>query len=276
MKDLLRSWDRFAQQWGGRNIILFLDYDGTLAPIAQSPQEAVLPKENKDLLRSLAKAPGCQVVVISGRALADVKAMVGIQEIDYIGNHGWEIEGPHIRFETLLAPQVTAALEQIKYELEAKLSTIEGAFVEDKGTTLSVHYRLVAPQKVFLVKRIFNKASLPFRRQNKIKTGSGKKVLEIRPFLEWDKGKAALWFLRRQELICGEGNVLPVYVGDDATDEEAFRALKAKGIAVLVGRGQKSHAQYYLESPEAVTEFLKCHLLQAVRPCATAGAKGAA
>jgi trehalose-phosphatase len=247
-----------VQGWADKNIILFLDYDGTLTPIAASPSQAFLSSENKELIESLVQIPAFQMVIISGRSLIDVKQMAGIKGIIYIGNHGWEIEGASMHFESLVPVQVSSIMEKIKYELITQLSDIKGAFVEDKGLTLSVHYRLVGREKEFLVRRIFEHICMPYRRQNEIKVHAGKKVLELRPPVEWDKGKAALWLLRKQEILKGKGNVLPVYIGDDSTDEDAFEALKDKGITVLVGPPRRfSAAQYFLAGPQEVTEFLK-------------------
>ncbi len=257
MKNLLEFWDKIAQAWADKKIILFLDYDGTLTPIAQSPWQAVLSRENKELIEHLVKSSVFQVVIISGRTLVDVKQMVGLEGVIYIGNHGWEIEGSSMHFESLVPVQVSSIMEKIKYELITQLSDVPGAFVEDKGVTLSVHYRLVARDKEFLVRRIFEHICMPYCRQNEIKVHAGKKVLEIRPPVEWDKGKAALWLLRKQEILHGKGNVLPVYFGDDSTDEDAFRALRNKGITVFVGTSRFSAAQYYLPGPQEVTELLK-------------------
>jgi len=261
MNNLLESWDNIVQAWADKKIILFLDYDGTLTPITQSPSQAALSQENRELIEHLVKIPLYQVVVISGRTLAEVKRMVGVEGVLYIGNHGWEIEGSAMHFESLIPVQVSSMMEKIKYELITQLCDIQGAFVEDKGVTLSVHYRMVAQDKEFLVRRIFEHICMPYRRQNMIKVHAGKKVLELRPPVEWDKGKAALWLLRKQEILKGKGNVLPVYIGDDTTDEDAFEALKNKGITALVGAPRKfSAARYYLAGPQEVTELLK-HLL---------------
>jgi len=257
MKNLLESWDDVRKAWGNKSIILFLDYDGTLASIAPSPSQAVLSAENKELLERLVKIPMFQVVVISGRSLEDVEKMVGIKGIVYIGNHGWEIEGSSMHFESLIPLEISSMMERIKYELIMQLSDISGAFVEDKGVTLSVHYRMVAPDKEFLVKRIFDHVTMPYRRKNEIKSHAGKKVFELKPPLEWDKGKAALWLIRKQEILKGKGGVLPVYIGDDSTDEDAFKVLKNKGTTVFVGTEKSSSAQYCLSGPEEVTKFLK-------------------
>jgi trehalose 6-phosphate phosphatase len=257
LKNLLELWDGIAQAWMDKSIILFLDYDGTLTPIAQSPSQAVLSEENKELIERLVKIPFFQVVIISGRSLADIKQMVGLEGILYIGNHGWEIDGSSMHFESLISVQVSSVMKRIKYELITQLSDIPGAYVEDKGVTLSVHYRLVGRDKEFLVRRIFEHICLPYSRQNMIKVNSGKKVLELRPPVEWDKGKAVSWLLRKQEILKGKGNVLPVYIGDDSTDEDAFRALKNKGISVFVGNSKHSAAQYSLAGTQEVTDLLK-------------------
>ncbi len=261
MRNLLESWDRIVQAWADKNILLLLDYDGTLTPIAPSPSQAVLSMENKELIGHLVKIPLFQVVIISGRALADIKKMVGIEGVLYIGNHGWEIEGSSMHFESLVPVQIASIMAKIKYELVTQLSDIQGVFVEDKGVTFSVHYRLVKQDKEFLVKRIFDHICMPYRRQNEIKVHVGKKVLEIKPPVEWDKGKAALWLLRKQEILKGKGNVLPVYIGDDTTDEDAFAALKNRGITAFVGTPRFSAAQYCLEGPQEVTELLKHMIL---------------
>jgi trehalose-phosphatase len=238
-----------------------LDYDGTLAPIAQIPSQAILSEENKKLIEYLAQNPLFQVAVLSGRALADVRQMVGVEGILYIGNHGWEIDGLSMHFESLVPLQVSSMMEKIKYELIAQLSAIQGVFVEDKGATLSVHYRMAAPSQEFLVKRIFNHICLPYARKNLIKVQAGKKVLELKPPAAWDKGKAALWVLRKQEILWGSGNVLPVYMGDDSSDEDAFEALNDKGITAIVGTPKFSKAQYYLAGPPEVTALLK-HVIE--------------
>lgn len=257
MKDLFQYWDSITKTWGDKKIVLFLDYDGTLTPIARSPSQATLSPENKELLRHLVNNPVFQVVIISGRMLADVKQIVGIKGVIYIGNHGWEIEGSSMHFESLIPVQTSSVLKKIKYELMTQLSDIQGAFVEDKGVTLSVHYRQVAGDKEFLVKRIFDYICRPYHRQHMIKIHAGKKVLELRPPVEWDKGKAALWLLRKHEILYGKGNVLPVYIGDDSSDEDAFIALKDKGITVLVGYQKFSAADYYLAGPREVTGLLR-------------------
>lgn len=258
MKDFFQLWNNLCQDRFRKTILLFLDYDGTLAPIAPTPEGAILPFENKLLLQRLSRMSSYQTVIISGRAISDIKQKVGIPGIIYCGNHGWEIEGVDIRFESLLSPDISAMMESIKYELAAKLSDIQGAFVEDKGKTLTVHYRQVAQEKETLVKRLSHQTWQNYQRQNRIRISPGKKVLEVRPPLDWDKGKAALWISRKQEILRGQGNVLPIYIGDDAGDEEAFKAFREKGMTVLVSEENvPTAAEYRFKNTSEVTQFLK-------------------
>ena len=141
--------------------------------------------------------------------------------------------------------------------MEQKISYIRGAFVEDKGLSLSLHYRLVDKKQVPQIKTIFHEAVILYLVRNKIKIKPGKMVLEVRPPAEWDKGKVVLWLLARRNFISGEKNVLPVYIGDDITDEDAFRALKRKGLTVFVGEPGDSKADYYLKNTEEVVKFLR-------------------
>jgi trehalose 6-phosphate phosphatase len=258
LKHILDHWDSVKNLAAGKDIGLFLDYDGTLTPIVESPIKAILPQENKELLGGFVKIPSCHLAIVSGRALLDIKGMVDVHGIDFIGNHGWEIEGEDIRFESLLSPQFMSIIERIKYEIEAKLSAVNGTFVEDKRATLSIHHRLVSRDQVPVVHRTVHDICKPYIKQKQIKINLGKEVLEIKPPVEWDKGKAVLWLLKKRSFICGEGNILPIYIGDDTTDEDAFKVLKHKGVTIFVGSPEKiSHAEYYVEKPQGVTEFLR-------------------
>lgn len=257
MKNLFQLQARLDQDWKDKTILLFLDYDGTLTPIAQTPSDAVLPPENKRLLHDLARYPRCQVVVISGRAMVDLKQMVDVQGITYIANHGWEMEDPSMDLKSQLPADTVSAMEHIKNELILKLSGVKGVLIEDKGGTLSVHYRQVSLNQVPLVKKIIDHTCDPFLQINSVKILLGKKVLEIIPPIMWNKGEAALWLFKKQEIIKGRGQILPVYIGDDTTDEDAFEALKNKGITVFVGAPKFSVAEYCLAGPQEATLILK-------------------
>ena len=231
---------------------MFLDYDGTLTPIVARPELAVL----SDAMRRTVDALGrcCPTAIVSGRGLADVARLVGLDDLYYAGNHGFEISGPgqtEISYEP--GKQFASAVDAISKRIEAGIDKIEGAFVENKSYSLSVHYRLTASEQVPEVERVVDTALQEFPTLHK---RHGKKVFEIRPKIDWDKGKAVLWLLEALHLDGPE--VLPIYVGDDVTDEDAFAALKQLGIGVLVTDVPRpSAAAYSLRDTEEVRQFLQ-------------------
>lgn len=256
MEHLFFHWNKLKDFLRGKFIFLFLDYDGTLTPIVKDPDNAVISGKTKEILKKLSKNRYCRIAIISGRALRDIKNKIGLKDIIYAGNHGLEIYGPKIKFKAPVSLKYKELLKKIKIDLKKKLSGIKGAFVEDKGLSLSVHYRLVDSKGSILVKTIFHEALAYYIVSNKIKIKPGKKVLEVRPALGWDKGKIVLWLLARQKFILNGKSCVPVYIGDDVTDEDAFKALRDKGLTVFVGEHNRSYAEYYLKNTREVAEFL--------------------
>jgi len=257
MRYLFDDWDKIKKNLNNKFIALFLDYDGTISPIVDKPERAFISKETKQLLWKLLKSPRCKLAIISGRALKDIKKKVNIPGIVYVGNHGLEINGPKIRFESPISLRYKAILKQIKSDLIKKLSSIKGVILEDKGLSLSIHYRLVDKKYITKVKAIVQEATILYAIRNKIKIKPGKKVLEIRPPLEWDKGKTVLWLLGGQKFALGDKPIMPIYIGDDISDEDAFMALRKKGLTICVGIPKSSKAKYYLKDTKEVLEFLK-------------------
>lgn len=255
---LFPELERIKKILRGKFVYFFLDYDGTLTPIAETPQKAVLPKETKELLRSLIALPSCKVAIISGRALRDIEKQVGLSNIVYVGNHGFEIKGPRITFESPLPRRYRATLKSIKEKLQKELSDIRGVIIEDKGFSLCVHYRQVDKNKIPLVKAAFSGALLIHEIREYVVIRMGKMLLEIRPTIPWDKGKVVLWLLARQKFASDEKGrkVLPVYIGDDFTDEDAFRDINNKGITIFVGRPRKTLAKYRVSNTDEVVRFL--------------------
>jgi trehalose-phosphatase len=255
MNHLLNHWKECKDTFEGRPLALFLDFDGTLSPIAPTPDEAVFPKKNKDLLEKISKSNKCKVTVVSGRSLKDIKKRVGIRQMTYVGNHGLEIEGPKIKFEYLIPKHIQKSIHQLKEELIRSLSSIKGLLFDEKGLTLSIHYRLVPAPQVFPVKKIFTQTSDPYRKRGEVQVTFGKKVLEIRPPVKWNKGHAVSWLLDKYPLIENH-SLVPFYIGDDETDEDAFTILKDAGITSVVGE-QPTAAEYYLQNQKEVTKVLQ-------------------
>jgi len=252
MKYLFSDWDKVSYRLQkSKRIFLFFDYDGTLTPIVSIPEKAKIPPAAKNLIKTLKKNSRFNIAIISGRSLKDVKKMVGIRGIIYAGNHGLEIEEKPGKILRPKGASTGYLLKKIKRSLRKGLKGIRGAWVEDKGCTLSVHFRLVEKKKIPAVKKIFRREILSYVFGKKIRVSSGKMVLEVRPGVEWDKGKAVLRLL-------GNKKALPVYIGDDITDMDAFRAIKSRGISIYVGMPNRGiTADYFLKNPMDVERLIK-------------------
>lgn len=248
----LASWGRLAGRLEGRRAAVFLDYDGTLTPIVSRPELAVLDEGMRKVLRELARAH--PTTIVSGRGREDVARLVGLDEVNYAGSHGFDIAGPRVSGLRLeVAPQIVPVLAEAAEELRRRTAGIPGVLVEDKRFSLAVHYRLVADDELPRLERIVDDA---LAARPALRKGTGKKVFELRPDLEWDKGRAVLWLLEALHLDGPE--VVPVYAGDDVTDEDAFRALADRGIGILVTElPRPTAAQYALQNIEETQELLR-------------------
>lgn len=259
MKYLFSDWEKIEKTLKGKFIYLFLDHDGTLAPIAQTPDKAIISKKTKDLLRQLSKMTNCKIAIVSGRALKDISKRIGLKNIVYVGNHGFEIKGPKIEFKSPISRKYSKILKGIEAKLKRDLSQFKGVFVEDKGFCLTVHYRLADENDISAIASKFYFATFIDEFRNNIQVKSGKMVREIRPPILWDKGMAALWLLNRQSSVTKdrEMEALPVYIGDDKTDEDAFQVLKDKGLTIFVGKPRNTSARFYLKDTKEVAHFLE-------------------
>ena len=259
MKHLLSVWHEVEAVFKDRTLILFLDYDGTLTPIVERPSQAKLSLAGKRILRELVRTPGVKTAIVSGRTLADVKKRVGIPGLIYVGNHGLELEGPSISFTHPQAVEAKKLIAMIKARLKSAFRSFKGVLVEDKFFALSVHHRRLAQAQEGAARALFLKILRPYAKTSGILLTEGKKVWEVRPAVRWNKGTTVLWLYGRVLAQSSEEKILPLYVGDDRTDEDAFRALKPVGISVRVtdGETEESDADYFLRSPAEVYGFLR-------------------
>ena len=237
---------------GSRHLLLLLDYDGTLTPIAPSPKQATLPLATKSILRKLSRNPRLSVALISGRALGDLRQLVGLRGLTYIGNHGLEFWREGERTVLDIPQSSREALDQILPRLAKLVSDVPGAQLENKGLAVSLHYRQVPRDESRRLKLAFRRIVLPFVRAGTLTLLKGKKVIEVRPGLNWTKGDAASWLMRRMR----RRSLLPIYIGDDQTDEDAFRMLQG-GITIRTGIHRQSLAQYYVRGVRDVFRFLE-------------------
>jgi alpha,alpha-trehalase len=229
---------------------VFLDYDGTLTPIVNQPEKALLSDSLRRALQTLVmQAP---VAILSGRDLDDVRQRVNIGAIVYAGSHGFDIAGPRgLRKE--LATEFLPRLDIVEKEIGEQLTGIPGARLERKRFSIAAHYRNVKESDVPKVERAVSEVAARHRELRKM---DGKKVYELLPYIDWDKGKAVLWLL--ENLGLERAKVRPIYIGDDRTDEDAFRALGQRGVGILVSEQPRSTAaNYSLKNPAEVERFLR-------------------
>ncbi|MGW0041935.1 trehalose-phosphatase [Rhodococcus sp. NPDC003348] len=237
---------------------VFLDFDGTLSEVVPDPAAAV-PVDGvaAALTRLVAE---CPVAVISGRDLADIRARVGVPGIWYGGSHGLELVGPAgQRYENSDALAAIPVLDRVARQLEQRLRHIPGVFVEHKRFAVAVHYRNVGDDHVGEVVAVVSEVA---GGEATLRISSGRKVIELRPNLDWDKGRALRWILERVvDRDVDTGAILPIYVGDDLTDEDAFDALPNRAVGIVVRSPESgnrwSAARFAVDGPVEVRELLE-------------------
>jgi len=236
----------------GQRVVLFLDYDGTLAEIAPRPEEAHLSGDMRRTLQACLDHPEIDVCVVSGRALDDVKGMVGLPGVIYAGNHGLEIEGPGLESFVL---DDAASYRESTSALAGELAALAepGAWVEEKGLTLTYHFRQVPEARHGeLARRVRGLV-----REAGLRPRPAHRAVEARPPLEWDKGRAVLHILEEIQGPDWSERVRVVYAGDDDTDEDAFKVLGGLGATFRIGPPhQPTSAMRHLRSPETLRALL--------------------
>ncbi len=234
--------------------VLFLDYDGTLTPIVDRPEDAKLTARTRSILMQAARNPALDVVIVSGRSLNDVRELVDVPGITYIGDHGFEIDGPGVALRHEGLEHYHDAMDRAAGRLEQL--GIEGARVERKAATVSYHVRQVAPETRDEAER----AAEQIYRRLHLRVTKGKMVVEGRPPLDWHKGQAVLYVLMKRHGTDWPSRVRAIYIGDDVTDEDAFESLRGIGrsihIAPLVA-GTTTAADYRLPDTPAVVQLVR-------------------
>ena len=254
--ELLGNEAAFEDALGGRRPAVFLDYDGTLTPIVERPEDAKLSDEMRAVVRDLAGE--LTVAVVSGRDRRDVQRLVKIDELVYAGSHGFDIRGPEgMAIEHEVGRDVGPELDEAERELHELTDSIEGAQIERKTYSIAMHYRRVAegdqPDVESAVDRVLE-------RVEGLRKSSGKKVWEVQPDLDWHKGKAVLWLC--EALGVDTRASAPVYIGDDVTDEDAFREIEAGetplGVGIVVDETEReTAARFRLRDVGEVRRFLE-------------------
>lgn len=249
--------EALARNFAGKRPVVFLDYDGTLTPIRERPEEAVISASMREAVRRLAER--VPVIVVSGRDRKVVQKLMGLENLIVAGDHGFDIwsptGGPIQREE---GTSFKSQLRDVEAKLQTELANIPGILIEPKKSSVAIHFRLVPGEQQPRVKEIVDSVLIE---HPELRVTPGKMVFEIQPKLDWDKGKAVLYLLKALNL--DRDDIVPVYLGDDITDEDAFRTLAGQGISIFVGSasdpeaaGRTTDADYVLNTVVQVEEFL--------------------
>jgi len=249
---ILQEWPTLSERLRGRRITLFLDYDGTLTPIVERPELALLSDRDRDVLKRTADR--FPTAIISGRGREDVERLVGLSNLAYAGSHGFDIVGPHgASVDHAAADWIKPVMADVTRKLGERLKGVPGVIIEPKVFSVAVHYRLVEERRVPEIEEAVDEI---VRRDQRLKKTYGKKVFEVRPNIDWDKGKALNFLMRALGL--DDEEAIPIYIGDDTTDEDAFAAIQGDGIGILVSETPRAtKASYWVQAPWEVYAFLE-------------------
>lgn len=242
-----------------KSVFVCLDYDGTLTPIVSRPELATLPDSTRETLRELATY--CPVGVISGRDRVNVQQLVNVDSLIYAGSHGFDISGPkNLKIQHEMGAQFLPILDQVEASLHEQLDSIVGTLIERKKYSVAVHYRLTGSQDLPVVR---SAVEAVLSQHSDIRAIHGKKLYDLQPGIDWDKGKALMWLLAA--LNIPRDGVMTFFIGDDVTDEDAFRVLQDENIGMIVeDTARYTYATYRLNNPDEVVQFLR-YLTTALR-----------
>lgn len=250
MDDALACIDEIVDWQTDGTPVILLDFDGTLAPIVDRPEEAQISESMRRVVERLADHH--PVAVISGRELADVEQRVGLANIAYSGSHGFEIQKPaHSSVTFDRAEEFLDLVDRAESRLEERLDDEEGVQLERKRYGMAVHYRRADEESTAETTSAVDEV---LSAVDGLTATRGKDVFDVRPDIEWDKGDAVEWLL--ENLYARDAR--PVFLGDDTTDEDAFEALRERGVGIKVGEeGAETAARCRLADPSAVETFLE-------------------
>jgi trehalose 6-phosphate phosphatase len=259
-----RNFDRLSELAEGKLVALFMDYDGTLTPIVNNPDEAFLSEDTRAAVRELAKL--FPTAIISGRGREKVEEFVQLDELYYAGSHGMDIAAPKLNdslpegkpsvdFSFQPAAQYESLIQDVRARLTKVTSQIEGSSIEDNKYCISVHFRNCHPDSY---EEILKAVDDIVAQEPDLHVTRGRKVLEVRPKVNWDKGSALIHLVSM--LGIKEDEVFCLYIGDDRTDEDAFRVLldKQMGAGILVSnRVKPTKSIFTVRDPQEVSHLLE-------------------
>jgi trehalose-phosphatase len=251
-------------------VALFTDFDGTLAPIASRHDSVRLPTTTRSLLDKLSHLPSVFVAIVSGRPVGELRRLARLPQAGYVGIHGIEIAWPGQRILSRASKADRERVDKARTRLQKALGGFKGILIERKPASVAVHYRLAPASVMPRVEEEVEKVARAFG--DRLVLQRGKKVLEFLPAIGASKAVGVGAMLEKLPRWLGSAPV-PLYLGDDRTDETVFRSLRGRGLCIYVGRPgsgkdealEDSAARYYLDDPAAVRKFLR-ELLNLRRP----------
>lgn len=248
----LDNSDRIFRSLTAGSPAIFLDYDGTLTPIVAEPTMAILSDRMRHIISEL--ATHCSVSIVSGRDLDDVRKMVGLENLTYVGSHGFEVLGPEGSYHKEgKGEPFLPSLAEAEKGLRAAADHVPGAWVERKKFAVTMHYRAVEDRNVPRLEDLFDEVA---SQHKDLRKAGGKKVFELLPNIDWNKGRMIESLL---DTMSSDGNrTMPLFIGDDVTDEDAFRVLADTGVTIVVSdHPRESAARYSLNDVNEVALFLE-------------------
>ncbi len=250
---------------GPRPILLLTDFDGTLCEFQHDPAAVELSAARRLVLSSIATRPQVSIGIVSGRRAMDVRRRSGLSaQVYYAGLHGLEIDGPHGRFEAPAFGARRDELRQVGQALGRAIAPLPGALIENKDLSVALHVRAAAPSDRQQAERLFWTLAGPLLETGAVRLQRGDCVFELLPDIAWNKGDAVRWI--EDDAARRQGSAaLPVYLGDDQTDEHAFEAIGDRGVTVVVGP-RPSRARHRLPDPAAVEQLLQRLALRLASP----------
>lgn len=237
----------------GQHLVVLCDFDGTLCEFHPDPAAVFLPPSIRHALDSIARRPDATVGLVTGRRLEDVRTRAGLSSsVYYAGLHGLEIEveGEHFRHPDIGTER--EVIHRIAASLRSELEPL-GVFLEDKDVSVVAHYRDVAADVEAQVLDAFERHARPFVKSGRLRIMKGSCARELLPKIDWHKGSAVIWICDR--VAHHHGSAWPVYIGDDLTDEDAFRAVKRSGLAIAAS-DRVTGATYRINGPTEVEALL--------------------
>jgi trehalose 6-phosphate phosphatase len=251
----LREHDEFTNRLADRLPAVFLDYDGVLTPIVDRPEDARMSASMRRVVHDLAQR--CSVCVVSGRDRPVVQVLMGVADLVVAGSHGFDIWHPErgtLGHEA--ANGFEGLVDSVTEAVRTQVDDLPGVLVEPKKASVAVHYRMADEATRRQVGQVIER--LLAERSEELRVTPGKMVYELQPKRDWNKGRAVLYLLDTLGLTGPD--LVPMYLGDDVTDEDAFQALRGRGISIYVGDqdqlDRETAADFTLDSVDEVEQLL--------------------